>query len=718
MQISPDNSASLLSLKGIGPKVQEKLAKLSIHTIQDILFHLPLRYEDRTRVVAIGALRKDDECVVVGEVQLTEIKFGRRRMLLSRIHDGTGSLTLRFFNFSAAQKNNLERGTRIKCYGTVRRGAAGYEMIHPEYERIVENDIDGNNIATTKTESESKNKNDNISVDVDEFLTAVYPTTDGLHQLRIRKINDQVMAMLRNGEIQLDEFVAEETLSALNLPSLDESLLYVHRPPPDAPVDLLKEGIHQTQKRLSYEELLAHYLSMARFREEVKKLKSYPLLFNNKLVPKFIDSLPFTLTNAQQKVVKEIESDIQKDFPMQRLVQGDVGSGKTVVAAIAALHAIENKFQVAMMAPTEILAEQHYQNFLLWFGGLNISVGWLSGKMKTVEKRQALEKIQNGEFDIVIGTHALFQDDVLFNNLAVVVIDEQHRFGVHQRLALREKGKLNNKYPHQLIMTATPIPRTLAMTSYADLDCSVIDELPPGRIPIDTVVLSDKRRAEVIERVHQACKNKRQVYWVCALVEESESLQCEAAEDTANLLAEVLPDINIGLVHGRLKSAQKEQVMSQFKLGQIDLLVATTVIEVGVDVPNASLMIIENAERFGLAQLHQLRGRVGRGDKASACVLMYRGPLSKIGNQRLTVMRESNDGFYLAQKDLELRGPGEVLGTRQTGMWQLKIADIQRDEELLPHIRQLASKMVQENSSAILPIIKRWMGDALFYGNA
>ncbi|MFV1982257.1 MAG: ATP-dependent DNA helicase RecG [Thiohalomonadales bacterium] len=698
MQISPDNSESLLSLKGIGPKVQEKLAKLSIHTIQDLLFHLPLRYQDRTRVVPIGSLRKDDECVVIGEIQLTEIKFGRRRMLLSRIHDGTGSLTLRFFNFSAAQKNNLERGTRVKCFGTVRRGSGGYEMIHPEYARV----SDGQ---------------DNITP-VDEFLTAVYPTIEGLHQIRIRNLNEQVIDMLQNGKIQLDELVSEDTLLALNFPKLDESLLYVHRPPPDAPVAILKDGIHQTQKRLSYEELLAHYLSMAKFREEVQKLKSYALLSNNNLVSKFINQLSFSLTKAQQKVVKEIESDIEKKSPMQRLVQGDVGSGKTVVAAIAALHAIENKFQVALMAPTEILAEQHFQNFVNWFSVLNISVGWLSGKMKISDKRQAIEGIKNGKFDIVIGTHALFQDDVNFKNLAFIIIDEQHRFGVHQRLALREKGKHNDFYPHQLIMTATPIPRTLAMTSYADLDCSIIDELPPGRKPVETVVLSDKRRTNVIERVHQACKNKRQVYWVCALVEESESLQCEAAEDTANLLAEVLPDINIGLVHGRLKSARKEQVMSQFKRGQIDLLVATTVIEVGVDVANASLMIIENAERFGLAQLHQLRGRVGRGDQASACVLMYHGPLSKIGNERLTAMRESNDGFYLAQKDLELRGPGEVLGTRQTGMWQLKIADIQRDEEMLPHIRNMASKMVNENSSLIIPIIHRWMGNTMHYGNA
>ncbi len=710
MSILPDKSESLLSLKGIGPKVQQRLAKLAIHSVQDLLFHLPLRYEDRTRVVPIGSLRKDDECVVIGEVQLTEIKFGRRRMLLSRIHDGTGSLTLRFFNFSAAQKNNLERGTTIKCYGTIRRGSGGYEMIHPEYERV------------TDENSEADNSNA-ITTTVDEYLTAVYPTTDGLHQVRIRNINDQVMEMLRNGKIQLDEFIPEESLLELNLPKLGESLLYVHRPPPDAPVAILKDGVHQTQKRLSYEELLAHYLSLAQFREETQQLKAYSLVSHeneasNNLVSQFLKQLPFTLTQAQQKVVKEIELDIGNNFPMQRLVQGDVGSGKTVVAAIAALHAIDSKFQVAMMAPTEILAEQHFQNFKLWFESLGLSVGWLSGKMKVAEKRKALEAIANGTFDIVIGTHALFQDDVVFNKLAFVIIDEQHRFGVHQRLALREKGKHNDHYPHQLIMTATPIPRTLAMTSYADLDCSVIDELPPGRKPVETVVLSDSRRTEVISRVHQACKNKRQVYWVCALVEESESLQCEAAEDTASLLAESLPDIRIGLVHGRLKPAQKELVMSQFKQGEIDLLVATTVIEVGVDVPNASLMIVENAERFGLAQLHQLRGRVGRGEKASVCVLMFHGPLSKIGSQRLTAMRESNDGFYLAQKDLELRGPGEVLGTKQTGLWQLKIADIQRDEAMLPHIRNMANKMVQEKSSNIVPIIHRWMGNAMRYGNA
>ena len=682
-------------LKGVGPRIAEKLEKLGIEYVEDLLFHLPFRYEDRTNIVPIGAVRPGDEVVIHGEVELSEIKFARKRMLLTRISDGTGFIILRFFHFSNAQKEALSRGKKIRCFGEVRRGKVSLEIIHPEYEYIASLD----EASGTDT------------------LTPVYPVTEGLHQLSMRNLLTQAVERLRGDQLYLEELLPEEIRHEQHLPALKESLLYLHQPPKDVDIAEIMSGDSDAQHRLVFEELLSHVLSLRLLRSKASKHQAHALNTTGKLNHQFLQQLPFELTNAQQRVVNEIKDDLHKSEPMQRLVQGDVGSGKTVVAVMAALIAVENGFQAAVMAPTEILAEQHYQNFLQWFEPLGINVTWLSGKLKTAEKRQSLEEIEFGKAQIIVGTHSLFQADVLFNNLALVVIDEQHRFGVHQRMALREKGVVDGVHPHQLIMTATPIPRTLSMAVYADLDCSVIDERPPGRQPVETVVIPDSRRDEVVQRVHTACKEGKQVYWVCTLIEESEVLQCEAAEDTANLLAEAFPDIRIALVHGRMKPEQKERVMQAFKNAEVDLLVATTVIEVGVDVPNASLMVIENAERLGLAQLHQLRGRVGRGQAASACVLMYHGSLSENARERLAIMRETDDGFAIARKDLEIRGPGEVLGTRQTGMLQLRIADLQRDQALMPQVTSTADKILMQYPKLVKPLIKRWVGMATRYGS-
>ncbi len=682
-------------LKGVGSRVAEKLTRLKIHCIEDILFHFPLRYEDRTRIVPIGSLRIGDHAVIHGEVQLTEIKYGRRRMLVTHISDGTGILVLRFFHFNAQQKQALVRGIQLRCYGEVRKGQRHLEMVHPEYKRL---------------------DNDQTIVNVEEALTPIYPVTEGLHQLTMRQLSEQALNLLAQNKLTLIELLPDEILQSNDLPDMQQAIEYIHRPPPDAPVDALQEHTHIMQERFALEELLAHTCSLRKLRQRMREHAAPAIEAHNDLVMKLQSQLPFSLTSAQQRVIQEIQQDLQQPVPMQRLVQGDVGSGKTLVAVCAALQAIEAGYQVALMAPTEILSEQHYQNVSQWLQPLGINVAWLTGRMKAKQRRETLAAISGHEVSLVVGTHALFQDDVEFARLALVIVDEQHRFGVHQRLALREKGKTENDqhivYPHQLIMTATPIPRTLAMTVYADLDVSIIDELPPGRKPVETVVVSNKRRDEVVQRVMSACKKGTQVYWVCSLIEESESLQCEAAEDTANLLAEALPDVRIGLVHGRLKAEQKETVMQKFKQHELDLLVATTVIEVGVDVPNASLMIIENAERFGLSQLHQLRGRVGRGSQDSACVLMYHGGLSQNARERLAVMRETNDGFVVAQKDLELRGPGEVLGTRQTGEMQLSIADIVKHQHLLSIANRWTDELLARYPQQADQLIARWVGES------
>ncbi len=686
------HEVSVTTLKGVGPAMSAKLEGLGLSTLQDLLFHLPLRYQDRTRLTPIGSLRPGGEAMIEGEVQLSEIKFGRKRMLLTRISDGTGSLTLRFFHFNSSQKESLSRGVRLRCYGEVRRGSATLEMIHPEFRRVGEGQA------------------------VEEALTPIYPATEGLQQAGLRRLIDQAVARLQQGSIVLAEWLPPELLPD-GMPTLQDAVLLLHRPPPDISFAALVDGGHPVQQRLAFEELLAHQLSLRQLRLAMNKHPAPPLQGEGKLRRQLSAALPFSMTTAQQRVSSEIEHDLQRATPMQRLVQGDVGCGKTVVAALAALQAIECGKQAAVMAPTELLAEQHFHNFRQWLAPLGIEVAWLSGKLKAKPRREALAVVESGSAALVVGTHALFQEEVVFADLGLVIVDEQHRFGVHQRLALREKGAQDGVYPHQLIMTATPIPRSLAMTAYADLDLSVIDELPPGRTPVETVVLSDERRDEVIERVAAACADGRQAYWVCTLIEESESLQCQAAEATALQLQELLPQLAIGLVHGRLKPSEKESVMAAFKAGELQLLVATTVIEVGVDVPNASLMIIENAERLGLAQLHQLRGRVGRGSAKSSCVLMYRQPLGKVAKERLTVIRESNDGFVIAQKDLEIRGPGEVLGTRQTGVMQMKVADLQRDQEMVQQVAAIATPLLQDHPQQAERLIQRWLGSRTRYGS-
>lgn len=680
------------ALKGVGPRMAERLAKLRIHTVQDVLFHLPYRYQDRTRVLPLGSLRPGDQAVIEAEVQLAEVRFGRRRSLLVRLADGTGQITLRFFHFSAAQQAGLARGTRVRCFGEVRPGAATLEMIHPEYERV-----DGVGGA-----------------EVEAHLTPLYPATEGVHQLTLRKLTDTALAWLAAHPQGLTEWLPDAVRSRFAMPDLRDALRYIHRPPPDADVAALEAGTHPVQQRLAFEELLAHHLSLRALRERKRRLRAPPLAGDGRLREAFLAALPFAPTAAQHRVGEEIARDLARDHPMLRLVQGDVGSGKTLVAALAALQAVEAGWQVAVMAPTELLAEQHWKNFSGWLEPLGVRLGWLSGRRKGRARTETLEGLAEGSIQVAVGTHALFQDEVRFARLGLVIVDEQHRFGVHQRLALRDKGGSALR-PHQLTLTATPIPRTLAMAMYADLDTSVIDELPPGRTPVVTVAIPDSRRAEVVQRVADACAQGRQAYWVCTLIEESETLAAEAAEATAASLAEALPQLRVGLVHGRMKAAEKEAVMAAFKAAEIDLLVATTVIEVGVDVPNASLMIIENAERLGLAQLHQLRGRVGRGSEKSSCVLLYHPPLSQASRERLAVMRETTDGFVIAQRDLELRGPGEVLGTRQTGLVEMRVADLVRDQDQLDAVEAVADTLLKQHPEHVAPLVRRWLGDATRY---
>jgi len=683
------SNLSLDHLKGVAAKQTERLARLGIYNIQDMLLHLPLRYEDRTHQVALGSLQAGLQCVVEGQIELSEVIPGRKRMLVCRLSDGTGSIDLRFFNFYASQKNQLARGVQVRCFGEVRRGRQRLEMVHPEYSVI----------------------NEHSAPVSENNLTPVYPTTDGLRQASLRQLLGQALALTDSNNLR--ELIPPDLLATANLPAMPllDAIHFIHSPPANVDMDLLMLGQHPCQQRLVIEELLAHQLTMLKLRQENKQHKAYALPPEVTLLEPFLASLAFSPTNAQQRVYQEISGDISNTTPMMRLVQGDVGSGKTLVAAMAALQALQAGKQVALMAPTELLAEQHATNFQQWLQPLGYDVAWLSGKVTGKARTAVNQAIASGDAAMVVGTHALFQQAVEFNALALIIVDEQHRFGVHQRLALREKGQHDEHYPHQLIMTATPIPRTLAMSAYADLDSSIIDELPPGRTPVITVAMSDTRRQDVIERVRDACQQEhRQVYWVCTLIEESENLQCQAAEDTHQQLTMQLQNLSIGLVHGRMKSKEKMAIMKQFKSGAIDVLVATTVIEVGVDVPNASLMVIENSERLGLAQLHQLRGRVGRGSTASHCVLFYHPPLSNHGKQRIAALRDSNDGFLIAEKDLQLRGPGEVLGTRQTGVAEFRIADLYRDRELLPKAAELANRLHQAGPEQVPLLIERWLG--------
>ncbi|WP_333004649.1 ATP-dependent DNA helicase RecG [Vibrio coralliilyticus] len=683
----------LTSLTGVGAKVAEKLAKVGLNSVQDLLFHLPLRYEDRTRIYPIVKLHAGLWAAVQGKVMSADTLFGKRKMLTVKISDGNGTITLRFFNFTAAMKNNFAEGKTVHAYGEVKRGSFGLEIVHPDYKFYAPNQ----------------------PAEVEQNLTPVYPTTDGLRQITLRNLTDQALALI-------DKAAVQELLPAglyNQQVSLAQALHTIHRPTPDIDLQAFDEGKHPAQIRLIMEELLAQNLSMLSVRSKGQQDVALPLAERKQLKQQLLDQLPFTPTKAQSRVVAEIEQDLEKPHPMMRLVQGDVGSGKTLVAALAALRALEHGYQVALMAPTELLAEQHALNFAQWLEPMGISVGWLAGKLKGKAKETELAKIANGEAQMVVGTHALFQEHVAFHHLALVIIDEQHRFGVHQRLELREKGEKQGAFPHQLIMTATPIPRTLAMTAYADLETSVIDELPPGRTPIQTVAIPDTKRDDIVERVRNACLNEgKQAYWVCTLIDESEVLEAQAAADTAEELQRKLPDVKIGLVHGRMKPAEKQSVMQDFKDNKLHLLVATTVIEVGVDVPNSSLMIIENPERLGLAQLHQLRGRVGRGSVASHCVLLYHSPLSKTAQKRLGVLRESNDGFVIAQRDLEIRGPGELLGTKQTGMADFKIADLIRDQHLIPEVQRVARHIHDNFPDNAAAIIDRWLGDRDMYSKA
>ncbi len=679
-------------LRGVGDTLALRLRALGVETTLDLLFLLPVRYEDRTHVVPLGELLPGQRAAVEGEVLLTEVTYRGRRQLLCRIADGSGFLTLRFFNFSPQQQAGLTRGVRIRCFGEARRTPKGLEIVHPEYRRA--------DAPAAKAAA--------------DHLTPIYPGTEGVTQGRLRMLVG--MALDQTAAHDPVDWLPASILTDADLPALRDALIYVHRPPADAPVDELLAWRHPAQRRLAFEELLAHQLSLKLLRQRIQSAPGRPLATDGALKARLLAALPFELTTAQRRVLREIETDLELPMPMLRLVQGDVGCGKTLVAALAATHALESNGQVALMAPTELLADQHAQNFRRWFEPLDAPVALLTGRQSGKARAALLEGIREGHAPLVIGTHALFQDSVAFHSLALVIVDEQHRFGVHQRLKLREKGDRDGASPHQLIMTATPIPRTLAMTAYADLDVSIIDELPPGRTPIKTVVLVDTRRDEVVMRIRTACLEGRQAYWVCALIDESAEMPYQAAEETAAALAAALPELNVGLVHGRMPPAAKESTMRRFKDGELKLLVATTVIEVGVDVPNATLMVIENAERMGLAQLHQLRGRVGRGSFASSCLLLYRPPLSALARERLAVMRDTNDGFVVARRDLELRGPGELMGTRQTGLAQMRVADLNRDADLLPRVQVAAETLLRDWPANVTPLIRRWVGHAEQYG--
>ena len=686
-------STPVTALRGVGSGIAAKLAAIGIETVLDLLFHLPMRYEDRTRIHPIGGLTVGDTAFTCGRIEGADVRFGRRRSLLVTIGDGTGAMAMRLFHFNENQRRQLRPDRRIACYGEVRPSPGGIEMVHPEYRLL----------------------DDDAQVPTADRLTPVYPASAGLGQTPLRRFIDQALDRLdRNSEIA--ELLPAGVAARHRLLELGDALRAIHRPPagtsPEAPL----HPRHPARKRLAFEELLAHHLALRVRRRRLDGQQATAFGRGDALAQRFIDSLPFRLTAAQHRVAREVRTDLARARPMHRLVQGDVGAGKTVIAALAAVAAVANERQVALMAPTELLAEQHYTSFHRWLAPLGIAVVWLSGRASSRQRARATAGIAGGEAAIAVGTHALFQSQVDFADLGLVIVDEQHRFGVEQRLALRGKGERGGLRPHQLIMTATPIPRTLAMTAYADLDTSTIDELPPGRTPVDTAVTPSHRRPEVVARIRHACAGGEQAYWVCTAIEESESLECRAAEDAARELAETLPELRIGLVHGRMPPADKEAAMAAFKEARLDVLVATTVIEVGVDVPDASLMIIENAERLGLAQLHQLRGRVGRGARRSACVMMYDGPLTETARSRLEVLRETTDGFRIAQRDLEIRGPGELLGTRQTGLAQLRIADLVRDFPLLHEIELAASELLAAHESRIAPLIRRWIGTGSEYG--
>lgn len=682
-------------LAGVGPKLAEHLQRLRIVRIGDLLFHLPLRYQDRTRLTPIGALRPNVESQIEGTIDAVQVVFGRRRSLVCRVSDGSGAIHLRFFHFNSAQQQRLKTGRRVRCFGEVRRGPKTLEMVHPESQLI---DIDN-------------------PPAVDAELTPIYPTTEGLHQGRLRKLTDQALAILADSErVDSEELVPPEILDALHLPTLAQALQFVHRPPPDADTETLAQSMHPAQRRLVFEELLAHQLSLKQLRGKARDFAA-PVVSVNTLREHLLHAFGFTLTNAQLRVIDEIDEDLTSGVPMLRLLQGDVGAGKTAVAAAVATSLLAANYQVALMAPTELLAEQHAANLHRWFDPLGVDVVLLTSRLTRANRGPLLARLSEPTAVFAVGTHALFQNEVEYGHLGLIIVDEQHRFGVDQRLALRDKGARDGFRPHQLIMTATPIPRTLAMTAYADLDVSILDELPPNRKPVRSVVVPESRRGEIVERIARAVEDGRQVYWVCPLIDESEVLEHQAATDISAQLTAALPDVRVGLVHGRLADRDKDAAMAAFVDGSTDLLVATTVVEVGVDVPNASLMVIENAERLGLSQLHQLRGRVGRGAERSDCVLLYKSPLSRMAQERLQVMRETTDGFVIADKDLELRGPGELLGTRQAGAAQFRIADLSRDAGLLTSVQAAAETVLLDHPKMASELIERWLAERVEYAN-
>ncbi len=673
----------LSTIKGVTKPMQARLSRLGLQTLDDVLLHLPLRYVDETHLTPVRALRIGEQAQVQGEIIHAETQHRPRKALICQLQgDDGGLLHLRFLHFYPSQVAALKPGMRIRAFGEPRSGFFGMEMVHPQC-RAARDDVP-----------------------LSEALTPIYPTTAGLSQPSIRKL---VRWALAHGD--LSETLPAEVYASLELPTFAESLHLLHNPPPAVDLRALEQRCHPVFKRLAFDELLAQQLSM-RLHHARRRAQGAPRLKQLKhLTSALLQSLPFSLTDAQLKVWGEIAQDLAQPHPMQRLLQGDVGSGKTIVSALAALQAVENGWQAAVMAPTEILAEQHFRKMHDWLSPLGIRVAWLTGTQSKSVRQAALDLVASGEAQVVVGTHALFQEQVQFSRLGLAVIDEQHRFGVHQRLALRKKGE----QPHQLMMSATPIPRTLAMSYYADLDVSVIDQLPPGRTPVATRLVADSRREEVLTRVREACHQGRQAYWVCPLIEESEALQLKTAMETYELLTASLPELRVGLVHGRMKPVEKQAVMQAFGVNEIQLLVATTVIEVGVDVPNASLMVIEHAERMGLSQLHQLRGRVGRGAAQSACILLYQTPLSETARARLKIIYENTDGFEISRADLQLRGPGEFLGVRQSGVPLLKIADLERDAALLEVARQVADRLLHKSPGLAEAHLARWMGRAQEY---
>ena len=681
---------SVTSLSGVGKALAEKLAKVHIHDLIDLLLHLPLRYEDRTRTVDLTHLKPGQSCLIEAEVMGSALQRGRRTSLQVQVQEHGARLNLRFIHFHANQAKAFVRGKRIRCFGEVRPGPQGLEMVHPEYRLF-----------------------NDAPPPLEDKLTPVYPTTEGISQARMRQLVGLAWEAYANNTHWLPELLTQAIIEQYGLPPIVDALQQLHFPATKQVFELSEAASSPAYQRLIIEELLAQQLCLRQARAQASHSPAPAFVANSINADQLGQQLPFTLTNAQQRVWQEIQTDSLQRKPMLRMVQGDVGSGKTIVAALAACQAIDSGYQVVILAPTEILAEQHLHNFQQWLQPMGIAITWLAGKQKTAERRESLAAIADGTAQVIVGTHAVFQDAVTYHQLGLVIVDEQHRFGVAQRQALLQKAPPGST-PHQLIMSATPIPRTLAMSAYGDLDHSIIDELPPGRKPINTVVISNNKRDQVIARVESACSAQQQVYWICPLIEASEELQCEAAEETATQLTQALPSLAIGLVHGRMSADEKANIMARFKAGELDLLVATTVIEVGVDIPNANLMIIDNAERLGLAQLHQLRGRVGRGQAHSFCLLMYQTPLSRLARERLNILRESNDGFVIAEKDLQLRGPGEVLGTRQAGAISLRIADLLRDAHLLPKVHKLAEYYLQHPHQS-QALIQRWIGSRQEY---